>query len=134
MSVIGTDIDPDSLEIARGGCYEETTFEETPKLFQESYFKKVDQKYEIVKEIGKLVSFRRQDLFHDIHPRFMDLICCRNVIIYFSKDAQMKLMEKFYNSLTTGGYLILGKTETMSNQFSIKFERINSRERVFRKK
>ncbi|OQY29936.1 MAG: hypothetical protein B6244_01365 [Candidatus Cloacimonetes bacterium 4572_55] len=134
ISIVGTDIDVDSLRIARAGIYPESALDETPDLFKTKYFEKIGDNYKVVSSLNRLVRFRQQDLFRDSYPRFNDLICCRNVIIYFSKEAQVQLIEKFIQSLARRGYLILGKTETLNAQFSDVFERVNSRERIFRKK
>ena len=122
------------MKTARTGMYDEAAFDETPPDFRKRYFEKVDKQYKICNEVRDLVRFRRLDLFNDPYPRHMDLICCRNVIIYFSREAQHNLIDRFWTSLIDSGYLVLGKTETMGHQFIHKFERINSRERVFQKK
>lgn len=120
--------------MARAGIYEQMAFDETPAELKEQYFTPLEKdRYKVLDEVKNLVRFRRLDLFQDQNPRSIDLICCRNVIIYFSREAQNQLLETFYTSLTTGGYLILGKTETMSSKYYSKFERINSKERIFRK-
>ncbi len=134
IHIIATDIDPECLTQGASGIYEEQAFDETPAQFKEIYFKKIEKKYKVVEEIQNIVKFRKLDLFHDAFPIHVDLICCRNVIIYFSRDAQVELIEGFKKTLTPAGFLVLGKTETMHQQLAHKFERINSRERVFKNK
>ena len=65
--------------------------------------------------------------------KHFDIIICRNVFIYFSREKQEQLFQDFYDALNIGGYLVLGNTETMSQKFSKKFETIDMKSRVYRK-
>jgi chemotaxis methyl-accepting protein methylase len=85
-------------------------------------------------EIRKLVKFQCSDLlrsdppFEDIH-----LIVCRNVVIYFEREAQDALFEEFHRALAPGGFLVLGKVETLLGAARSMFSPVNARERIFRK-
>jgi chemotaxis methyl-accepting protein methylase len=61
------------------------------------------------------------------------LLLCRNVIIYFEREAQERLFEEFYHALAPGGFLVLGKVETLLGKARSMFTAVNARERVFRK-
>ena len=85
-------------------------------------------------EVQRLVKFQCSDLlrsdppFEDIH-----LIVCRNVVIYFEREAQDALFEQFYRALAPGGFLVLGKVETLLGAARNMFSPVNARERIFRK-
>ena len=134
INVIGTDIDVDSLEHAKIGIYDVDSLEETPQFIRDSYFRKVNNRVEIINEVKEVVQFKKNDLFGDTPPNYIDLVCCRNVIIYFSREAQATLLEKFHSVLADDGYLVLGKTETLLLKQTHLFNRVNNRERIFSKK
>lgn len=134
FTVIGTDIDEDSLKNARIGEYDAAALNETPGDLKQNYFSPTPTGFRVNDDVKSYVQFRKEDLFGDKYPRFIDLICCRNVIIYFSREAQQILYAKFHNALVSDGYLILGKTETMMGEKVKLFERVNNRERVYSKK
>jgi chemotaxis methyl-accepting protein methylase len=85
-------------------------------------------------EVRRLVKFQCSDLlrseppFEDIH-----LIVCRNVVIYFERAAQDALFEEFHRALAPGGFLVLGKVETLLGTARSMFSPVNARERIFRK-
>ena len=80
-----------------------------------------------------MVRFEKQDLIKDEKPRFMDLILCRNVVIYFTKELKERLYREFYESLAPGGYLVMGKTESLLGDARELFIPVNNRERVYQK-
>jgi chemotaxis methyl-accepting protein methylase len=85
-------------------------------------------------EVRRLATFECTDLlaheppFEDIH-----LILCRNVIIYFEREAQDALFSAFHRALAPGGFLVLGKVETLLGEVRSLFSPVNARERIFRK-
>ena len=93
-----------------------------------------EEMYELNEDVSKVVNFKECDLLNDFSYAEKDIILCRNVLIYFTKRAQTDLIERFYKSLRPGGYLILGKCETLCEEASTKFKPINIRERVFQKR
>jgi chemotaxis methyl-accepting protein methylase len=81
-----------------------------------------------------MVRFERRDLLSDPPPPGQhDLIACRNVLIYFDRDTQSRLFEAFFDALAPGGYLVLGKVETLLGPARSRFAGVDPRERIFRR-
>jgi len=131
--IIATDIDNDALFQANEGIYNLKAIENIAELRKNKYFIKKDNKYLIIDKIKNHVKFIRHNLMDDFKNDFFDIVFCRNVIIYFIKDLQKKVLQSFYDSLKEDGFLILGKTETMLLSFRDKFKCFNLRERIFKK-
>ena len=134
VEVLGTDIDKSSLEAAARGQFAEAAFEETPADLRERYFS-ATAPFTIVPAIRSLVRFEHRDLLDARPPSGggFDLIVCRNVLIYFDRDTQERLLERFHDALTPGGFLVLGKVETLLGGVRSRFAAIDARERVFRR-
>ena len=133
FSVIGTDLDVNALEVAKQADYPIARASHIPKSLQTKYLEFTDDRFKIRPKVSKHVRFRPLDLFSGRPVGMVDLILCRNVFIYFNKDQQEKILDKFLSSLTKGGYLVLGKSEKMPASMVSKFESIQGRERVYRK-
>jgi len=127
-----TDIDEKSLELARKGEYKSDALKNVKKHFIRKYFEKVNDGYRIRDSIRNMVKFGKHDIISGKTQRYFDLILCRNVLIYLSRDAQKSLFEMFHQALNKKGYLIIGKTETMHEQMPNKFELIDLSERIYR--
>ena len=85
-------------------------------------------------ELRARVHVLRHDLLRDeVASQRFHLIACRNVIIYFSREAQAMLFDRLFSALVPGGILILGKVETLIGPARDKFESVNLRERLFRR-
>jgi chemotaxis methyl-accepting protein methylase len=134
LSIVGTDIDAHCLEDAEAAEYGETALGDTPATLRQDYFTDVGGRYAMLPEVRRLVKFQCSDLlrsdppFEDIH-----LIVCRNVVIYFEREAQDALFEEFHRALAPGGFLVLGKVETLLGSARSMFSPVNARERIFRK-
>lgn len=133
FSVVGTDLDVKALEVAKQAEYPITRASHIPKTLQAKYLEFTGDRFKIRPKVSKHVRFRPLDLFSGRPVGMVDLILCRNVFIYFNKDQQEKILDKFWSSLTKGGYLVLGKSEKMPSSMAGKFESIQGRERVYRK-
>jgi len=133
VSVHGTDIDNKSLAVAKKGRYLPRQIENVKPAFLKRFFTFDGEMYEVSDEIKDMVHFKKQDLFSGEKSKHYDLISCRNVLIYFSKEMQSKLFSEFYRSLNEWGYLVIGKTETLIGEARDRFPAINSRERIFQK-
>ncbi len=136
VRVIASDIDHDSLVAAEAGVYGDEAFAEAPAGFRERWFVKSAQpgKWTAGPELRSLVRFERRDLLLDPPPPFgMHLITCRNVIIYFDRESQDALMQRFHDALVPGGYLVLGKVETLFGPSRALFETVDSRQRIYRR-
>jgi chemotaxis protein methyltransferase CheR len=134
VSVVGTDIDVASLQRADAATYPESALGDTPVDLRDRYFARKAESYTVVPEVRRLATFQRSDLLHFGSPvEEAHLILCRNVIIYFEREAQDALFAHFHRALAAGGFLVLGKVETLLGEARGLFSAVNARERVFRK-
>jgi chemotaxis methyl-accepting protein methylase len=134
FEVMGTDVDADAIAAARRARYVEGALIETTPAVRDAYFLRTDGVYTPSPEIRRLVSFQRGDLLDSARPvsRF-HLIVCRNVIIYFTRQTQEWLFQRFHEVLLPGGFLVLGKVETLLGKSRGLFDSVSARERIFRR-
>lgn len=133
LRIIGTDIDRASLDAARAGRYPAEAFAEMPVELRTRYFS-TDAPHSAASELRALVSVERRDLLTDPPPAAeLQLITCRNVIIYFDRPSQEPLLQAFREALVPGGFLVLGKVETLMGPSRALFESVDARHRIFRK-
>jgi len=133
VSVIGTDIDKQSLTNAERGEFEEGDFADTPDELRSRYFSPAAP-FAVVSSIKRMVRFERRDLLSELPPQGkFDLIVCRNVLIYFDRQTQERLFETFHASLAPGGFLMLGKVETLLGSVRSRLTPVDARERIFRR-
>lgn len=132
VQVLGSDIDARSLDAAARGAFEESDFSETPPELRRRYFAPAAP-FTIVPEVRRMVRFERRDLLaEEAPPGQHHLICCRNVLIYFDRETQERLFQKFRDALAPSGYLVLGKVETLLGAARTRFAAVDGRERIFR--
>ncbi len=117
--ILATDISTRALEKAKKGIYEEERVAPVPLEMKKKYLLRGRNKHRglvrIVPELRAVVKFRRLNFLEDFRMReYMDIIFCRNVIIYFERDTQEMLLNKFCQRLRTGGYLFIGHSETLN--------------------
>ena len=133
VDVLGTDIDRASLAAAQRGQFAEPDFADTPDDLRQRYFTRAAP-FTISSTVRAMVRFERRDLLNDPPPAERhELIACRNVLIYFDRDTQSRLFELFFNALVPGGYLVLGKVETLLGPARARFISVDARERIFRR-
>jgi chemotaxis methyl-accepting protein methylase len=136
VTVLGTDIDRASLAAADRGAYAESAFADTPAELRAAYFSP-DPPHEVHGQVRRMVRFERRDLLRDPAPEMcaggIHLIACRNVIIYFDRNTQETLFERFHDALAPGGFLVLGKVETLLGPARSLFATVEPRERIFRR-
>lgn len=118
IEIIGTDISPRVLHSARRGIYQGSAFRTTDSRLISKYFVKSPEGYRVVDEIRKNVIFLHLNLLDAnklalINP--MDMVFCRNVIIYFDSLARKKVIDTFHRKLNSEGYLFLGHSESLMN-------------------
>jgi len=133
ISIYATDIDEKSLRKAKEGEYDDSEISGISNLLLRKYFIHENNKYRVKNCIRRLVHFRYGDLTRDLGYKNMDVIFCRNVFIYFSKEAQARICLRFHSALNREGYLIIGKTEILPDEVRDKFACINSERKIFRK-
>lgn len=111
IHVLATDIDEEAMNKAKIGLYSEKSLASLPMGYKEKYFAKIENSFKISDDIKKCVEFKKMDLLKDNFPLNIDLITCRNVMIYFTDEAKELLYNKFYDSLSNNGVLFVGSTE-----------------------
>lgn len=115
LQIFATDINFRALETARKGLYSEDIEEHVPIELLSNYFEIFNDKYRVKKEIRDWIVFSSQSLVKDPPFSRMDLISCRNVLIYLGAEIQKKILAIFNYSLRSGGYLFLGSAENIGN-------------------
>lgn len=125
ITILATDINPGILRRATAGVYGQWSFRGLPKRLKEEYFhRKEDGRFEILPEIRKMVTFAYLNLVEDLYPsplnntNAMDLIFCRNVLMYFTPERAVRVGQRLYNSLVDGGWLMVGASELSQFTFS----------------
>ena len=126
IRIIATDIDKRILEQAKTGLYNEKSIKNVPEDLKKRYFRQIGPSFQISDEIRRCVSFRESNLLSDRFPDDLDMIVCRNVLIYFTDEAKENIYRKFYRSLKSGGVLFIGSTEQVADYKEIGFGRRNS--------
>lgn len=128
--LLGTDIDRRSLEAARRAEFPELSMGETPEPLRERWFSP-GPRYRLDERIKRRVEFESRDLISGAAEPGQHLILCRNVIIYFDRAIQEELFDRFYEALVPGGYLVLGKVETLLGRTRSLFRPVSNRQRIF---
>jgi chemotaxis protein methyltransferase CheR len=125
VRILATDINPRMLRKAEAGLYGEWSFRNAPPWLPERFFRlKKDGRREVLPEIWKMVSFAYLNLAEDVYPsslndtNAMDIVFCRNVLMYFSPERARKIVESLGRSLVDGGWLMAGACEYSQLLFS----------------
>lgn len=133
VTIYASDIDKDALSKAAKGEYQEKQLQGINKLLVDNYFSKENEVYKVKSHVKQLVRFEEFDLMKPAAHTNLDLILCRNVMIYFSREGQQKVHMNFYNALRDGGYFVSGKAEILSGEPAAKFVPIDVKTRVYQK-
>ncbi|MBF0383173.1 MAG: PAS domain S-box protein [Magnetococcales bacterium] len=133
IQIFATDIDMEALEAARKGIYLEAALKEMPPQYIDRYFTKKGDKFHVSKDLREMVVFARQDLARD--PPFVrvDLLTCRNVLIYFNQDLQDRIFSSFHFAMASTGYMFLGKSEALGQSADM-FSTTSAKHRLYQKK
>jgi len=136
LKVVGSDICRGSVAAARRGVYREAAFRTTPDEVRDRYFIPCGDGWEVVQEVKKVCHFGQLNLMdggHVLMAGQVDVIFCRNVLIYFDMKSRRRVIDAFYDRLAPGGYLLLGHSESLLN-LSTAFELVHLKEDlVYRK-
>lgn len=133
VSILATDLDAESLALAQAGSYPEPRLADLPAELREKYFRPQGEQWLLRRRVAGLVEFARHDLLSQPGPRDLDLIVCRNVLIYLSRAEQERILARFCQSLRPEGFLVLGKTETLIGQLRRALLSVVPRERIYQK-
>ena len=118
IEIHGSDINQRVLQTARKGTYMKNSFRTTDPYYLKKYFSEENGAFTINDRIKKHVNFSYLNLLDPVKTRFMgkmDVIFCRNVLIYFDNASRRRVIENFYDRLVDGGYLLLGHAESLIN-------------------
>jgi two-component system CheB/CheR fusion protein len=133
VQIFATDVDEDALEAARQGVYPESIAADVSPERLARYFTRIDESsYQINKQVRELLVFAPQNVIADAPFSKMDLVSCRNLLIYLDQDVQRKILNLFHFSLNEDGYLFLGPSETIGRQTDL-FEPVSKKWRIFRR-
>jgi two-component system CheB/CheR fusion protein len=133
IQIFATDVSDASVAFARHGLYPLTVATDLSPERLRKFFTKVDGGYRVTKALRDLCVFARQDLTRDPPFSRLDLICCRNVLIYMDNDLQKKLLSVFHYALKPDGVLLLGHAETIGHNSEL-FSLMNKKHRIYRRK
>ena len=123
IRIIASDIDEEVLAFAKKGIYPEKSLTDLPERFLSKYFTKIDDfHYEINKQIKSCVEFKKHNLLKDKYFSNINMIVCRNVVIYFTDEAKDDVYRKFHESLRDKGILFIGSTEQILRAKELGFQ------------
>ncbi|HKO56408.1 MAG TPA: chemotaxis protein CheB [Thermoanaerobaculia bacterium] len=133
VQIFGTDVNEGAVEHARAGVYSDGALADVPPELVRRYFAQVNGNWRVTKTVRDCCVFARQNLTKDPPFSKLDMISCRNVMIYLGAALQRKAMSLFHYALRANGYLVLGSSETIGN-FSDLFAVVDRKHKVFEKK
>ncbi len=132
IQIFGTDASENNIQKARTGIYPESIVSEVSPERLRRFFVKIDKGYQVAKRVRDMCIFARQNLCHDPPFSKMDLISCRNVLIYMGTELQKQVLPTFHYSLRPNGFLLLGTSETI-REFTDLFQLIDRKNKFFGK-
>ena len=132
VKIYATDVDEEALDLARQAAYAPRQIEDVPHDALERFFERTDQRYVFRKDLRRCVIFGRNDLVQDAPISRIDLLVCRNTLMYFTAETQAQVLRRFHFALDDDGYLLLGRSEMLITHTDV-FAPVELRRRVFRK-
>ena len=132
-TIYATDIDPLSLHQAREGRYPAASLATLPAPWRKRYFTREADRYQIGPEARQLVFLKAHNILEPVPFGRIDLILCRNVLIYMTEVLQGRVLQSLVEALNPGGFLVLGKVEGLTGPARDLLEPVNVPERIYRK-
>src|SRR5919197_995170 len=132
VKIYATDVDDDALATARQGTYPRERLDEVSPELVERYFEENGGGLTFRKDLRRTVIFGRNDLVQDAPISRIDLLLCRNTLMYFNAEAQARIVRRLHFALDGGGVLVLGKSEMLITRSTL-FAPIDLKRRIFRK-
>jgi two-component system, chemotaxis family, CheB/CheR fusion protein len=132
VQIFATDLDLNAMAIARKGVYSSAAVSGLDPALLSHYFSPKGDAFEVAKALREMVVFARQDLVQDPPFLRLDLVSCRNVLIYFQAELQAKILSVFHYSLRPEGHLFLGKSENVFQQEGL-FQPLHKEAKIFRR-
>ncbi len=133
VKIYGTDVDEDALRDARAGIYTAKALEPLSPELRSTYFEAAGGHFTFRPDLRKQVIFGRHDITRDAPISRLDLLVCRNTLMYFNVESQAQVIDRFHFALRDGGELFLGKAEMLLAD-SERFEAVSTRQRIFRRR
>ncbi len=133
VAILGTDLSHEALKRAKSGYYPADRLKDVPADVLQQYFTGHPHLYQIKAEIRHLVQFFRHDIISEEAFYRADLILCRNLLIYFAREKQQQVLELLARALSPGGYLVLGRAETLAPDCRNLFHCVDPAERIYRR-
>ena len=132
IKIFATDLAADAINFARRGLYPENVLNDLSDEYRERYFERIDHGYRVVKSLRQVVIFGQQDISRGVPFPRIDLVACRNLLIYLNPELQQVVLDLFAYSLHhSRGYLFLGKAET-TRPTKGSFELVNKKWKIYR--
>jgi len=132
MQIFATDLDREAIDKAREGVFSANIAEDMSSERLKRYFVKVDRGYQVIKSIRDMVIFAQQNMIKDPPFTKIDILTCRNLLIYLTPELQKKLLPLFHYSLNPGGVLFLGSAEAVGN-FTDLFRPLDRKSRLYQR-
>lgn len=133
IQIFATDIDDDALGVARQAVYPESiSADVSPERLSRFFTRVSESSYQISKQLRETVIFARQNLINDTPFSKLDLVVCRNLLIYLEQETQQKVIELLHFALNETGWLFLGTSETIGRNIDL-FEPLSSKWRIYRR-
>lgn len=133
IRVLATDVSKPVLDVARAGLFEKARLKEVPAEVIDRYFHETKGRYELLERVRDKVEFKHHNIMTAKEYPLADLILCRNVMIYFTRPEQERILSRFAKTLPEHGTLVLGRSETMTGQGRSYFKAEFPVERIYRR-
>jgi two-component system, chemotaxis family, CheB/CheR fusion protein len=133
VKIYATDVDEEALNVARAATYSSREVENVPPDLRERYFERSDQRFTFRLDLRRTLIFGRNNLVYDAPISRLDLLVCRNTLMYLTAETQGHILRHFHFALRDTGLLMLGKSEMMITHRDL-FEALDLNQRIFRKR
>jgi len=130
IQIFGCDLDEQAIQVARAGLYPEAIVADVNEERLRRFFTKERSGYRVRREVREMVLFAAHDLLKDPPFSRMDLISCRNLMIYLNREAQMRVLETFHFAMKPGGRLFLGTSESIDENSPL-FKPLDKKYRIY---
>jgi two-component system, chemotaxis family, CheB/CheR fusion protein len=132
VKIYGTDVDADALATARAATYDERALAQVEPSLRDKYFEHTGDRFVFRSDLRRSIIFGELDLLNDAPISRLELLVCRNTLMYFNAETQATVLDRFNFAINEGGILFLGKAETLLSQ-STTFAPIDRKQRLFAK-
>lgn len=132
VKIYATDVDEEALNQSRQAAYSAKDIQEIPLELRQKYFEPAGNRYIFRQDLRRSVIFGRHDLLQDAPISRLDLLVCRNTLMYFNSETQRRVLARFHFALNDTGYLFLGKAEMLLTHSNL-FSPIDLKHRIFSK-